>query len=270
MMTKEMVTEKAVLTERKGKVAYIILNRPDKLNALNADLFNDLDDALNLFEKDDSVSVVIIKGNGRAFSVGYDVGKYKSPSVIEDKNNLEGYTERWLRIWQYPKPIIAQVHGYALAGGTQLVACCDIVITDEDTQFGFPSLPLGGGFVGIYWGWHVGPQRAKLLDLTAGSRILGREAEQYGIAAKCVPAGELEDAVLSIAKGIAKTPVDILKLKKQAHNRIMDLQGFRTGIQFGPEQDAIIHTADGIKLVQQKIGELGLKGAIEWFNNQEV
>lgn len=269
-MTKEIAVEKAVLTERKGKIAYIILNRPDKLNALNADLFRDFDAALDEFEQDDSVSVLIIKGNGRAFSVGYDVGKYKSPSVIQDKNNLEGYTARWLRVFNYPKPIIAQVHGYALAGGTQLVACCDVVVTDEDTQFGFPSLPLGGGFVGIYWGWHIGTQRAKMLDLTAGSRITGREAEQYGIAAKCVPAGELEEAALEVARGMAKTPVDILKLKKQAHNRVLELQGFRTALQFGPEQDAIIHTADGIKLVQQKIAELGLKGAIKWFNEQEV
>ncbi|MER2111048.1 MAG: enoyl-CoA hydratase-related protein [Solibacillus isronensis] len=269
-MSNEIVKEKAVLVEKKGRIAYVILNRPEKLNALNADLFRDLDYALDDLEHDDSVSVLIIKGSGRAFSVGYDVEKYKSPSVIEDKNNLEKYTRRWLRIWEYPKPIIAQVHGYALAGGTQLLASCDIVITDEDTQFGFPSLPLGGGFVGIYWGWHIGHQRAKMLDLTAGSRISGREAEQYGIAAKCVNSGELEEETLKIAKGIAKTPLDILKLKKQAHNRIMDLQGFRTGVMFGPEQDAIIHTADGIKLVQQKISELGLKGAIQWFNEQEV
>ena len=269
-MTNEVATEKEVLIERKGRIAYIILNRPEKLNALNKALFQHLDAALDELEHDDSVSVVIIKGNGRAFCVGYDVEKYKSPSVIEDKNNLEGYTRRWLRIWEYPKPVIAQVHGYALAGGTQLVACCDFVITDEDTKFGFPSLPLGGGFVGIYWGWHVGHQRAKMLDLTAGSRITGREAEQYGIAAKCVKPGELEEATLEIARGIAKTPLDILKLKKQAHNRIMDMQGFRTGVMFGPDQDAIIHTADGIKLVQSKIAELGLKGTIQWFNEQEV
>lgn len=269
-MGNEVTTQPEVLVERKGRIAYIILNRPEKLNALNQQLFHHLDLALDELEYDDSVSVVIIKGSGRAFCVGYDVEKYKSPSVIEDKNNLEGYTRRWLRIWEYPKPIIAQVHGYALAGGTQLLACCDFVITDEDTQFGFPSLPLGGGFVGIYWGWHVGHQRAKMLDLTAGSRITGREAEEYGIAAKCVKSGELEEATLEIARGIAKTPLDILKLKKQAHNRIMDMQGFRTGVMFGPDQDAIIHTADGIKLVQAKIAELGLKGTIQWFNEQEV
>lgn len=264
------MSEKLVLIEKKGKIAYLILNRPDKLNALSIELLNDFDLALNELEADQDISVVIIKGSGRAFCVGYDVGGYELPSVTEDRDLLEVFTRRWLRLWEFPKPVIAQVHGHALAGGTQLLACCDIVITDKNAKFGFPSLPLGGGFVGIYWGWHVGPQRAKLLDLTAGSRISGVDANEYGIAAKCFDSDVLEEETLKIARGIAKTPMDILKLKKMAHNRIMDLQGFRTGLLFGPEQDAIIHTADGIKLMYQKINELGLKGAIEWFNDQDV
>lgn len=262
--------EKLVLVERLGKIAYVTLNRPEKLNALSKELLDDLDDALEEVEKDDSISVVILRGNGRAFCVGYDVGKYSERTVTEDRDTLEAYTLRWLRVWDFPKPIIAQVHGYALAGGTQLLACCDIVVADKDATFGFPSLPLGGGFVGIYWGWHIGIQRAKLLDLTAGSRITGQEAMEYGFVAKVFDGDKLEEETLKIARGIAKTPLDILKLKKKAHNRVLETQGFRTTLMFGPEQDAIIHTADGIKLVREKINELGLKGAIEWFNNQEV
>ncbi|MFM1653789.1 enoyl-CoA hydratase-related protein [Brevibacillus sp. B_LB10_24] len=262
--------KKTVLVERKGRIAYVILNRPEKLNALNSQLLQELDSELSDIEKDDEISVVILKGNGRAFSVGYDVGKYSYPTVTQDRDNLEEFTRRWLRVWEYPKPIIAQVQGYALAGGTQLLASCDIVVTSEDAVFGFPSLPLGGGFVGLYWGWHVGYQRAKLLDLTAGSRISGKEATEYGFAACCFSADEIEEKTLEIARRIAKTPLDILKLKKKAHNRIMELQGFRTGVMYGPEQDAIIHTADGIKLMRSKIDELGLKAAIQWFNEQEV
>ncbi|PWA07827.1 crotonase [Pueribacillus theae] len=264
------MSEKLVLVDRLGKIAYLTLNRPEKLNAFNNELFEELDAALDEVEADDSISVVIIKGKGRAFSVGYDVGKPADKTVTEDRDMLEVFTLRWLRIWDFPKPIIAQVQGYALAGGTQLLACCDMVITDKDATFGFPSLPLGGGFVGMYWGWHIGVQRAKMLDLTAGSRISGKEATEYGFAAKCFDGDKLEEETLKIARGIAKTPLDILKLKKKAHNRVMEAQGFRNTLMFGPEQDAIIHTADGIKLVREKIKELGLKGAIEWFNNQEV
>lgn len=264
------MSEKTVLIERKGKIAYVILNRPEKLNALSAQLFNDLDEALEELRVDDSISVLIIKGKGRAFSVGYDLSDYNLPTVQADRDMLEEFTRRYLKIWEYPKPIIAQVQGFALAGGTQLLASCDIVIADEEAQFGFPSLPLGGGFVGIYWGWHVGPQRAKMLDLTAGSRITGKEATEYGLAAKCFKGDVLEEETLKIARGIAKTPLDVLTLKKKAHNRTMELQGFRTSVMFGPEQDAIIHTAEGIKMMYEKINELGLKETIEWFNNQEV
>ncbi|PWA08765.1 crotonase [Pueribacillus theae] len=264
------MAEKNILIERIGKIGYLILNRPQKLNALSVELLNDFDKALDEIEADNEISVLIIKGEGRAFSVGYDVVEHTQVTVTEDRDNLEDYTRRWLRLWEFPKPVIAQVQGYALAGGTQLLACCDIVITDKDAQFGFPSLPLGGGFVGIYWGWHVGPQRAKLLDLTAGSRISGKEATEYGFAARCFDGDSLEEETLNIARGIAKTPLDVLKLKKKAHNRILEQQGFRNALLFGPEQDAIIHTAEGIKMMYQKINELGLKETIKWFNEQNV
>lgn len=264
------MSEKLVLIERKGKIAYLILNRPNKLNALSLELFNQFDEALNELEADDSVSVVIIKGTGRAFSVGYDLVEYSELSVTEDRDLLESFTHRWLRLFDFPKPVIAQVQGYALAGGTQLIASCDIVIADKDATFGFPSLPLGGGFVGMYWHWHIGPQRAKMLDLTAGSRISGEEAAQYGFVAKCFDGDKLEEETLKIARGIAKTPLDVLKLKKKAHNRILELQGFRNSLMFGPEQDAIIHTAEGIKLMYKKIEEIGLKETIKWFNEQDV
>jgi enoyl-CoA hydratase len=262
--------EKCVLIEKKGRIAYLILNRPEVLNALNQALFNDLELALDDLEADDGVSVIIIKGAGRAFCVGYDVSKYTKQTVMEDRNKLENYTRTWLRVWEFPKPIIAQVHGYALAGGTQLLGSCDIVVTAKNATFGFPQLPLGGGFVALYWPWHIGYQRTKLLDLTAGSRITGEQAVQYGMAAVSFDEEALEEETLRIARAIAKTPLDILVIKKKAHNRIMEMQGFRQAVLLGPDQDAIIHTSDGIKLVRQMISELGLKGAIKWFNEQEV
>lgn len=266
------MAEKQVLIERKGKVAYVLLHRPEKLNALSFDLLTELNGALDELAKDDSVSVLIVTGTDRAFSVGYDVGKYKDGTigVLQDRDNLEWYTRLWLKIWEYPKPVIAQVRGYALAGGTQLLASCDFVICDKDAILGFPSLPLGGGFVGLYWHFHIGPQRAKMLDLTAGSRITGEQAVEYGFAARCFPGDVLEEETLKIAQGIARTPLDILKLKKAAHNRVMEMQGFRNSVMFGPEQDALIHCADGVKLMREKINTLGLSEAIRWFNEQEV
>lgn len=266
-----------VLVERKGKIGYIVFNRTEKLNAFNRDMFDGFEAALEELRVDENVSVIIIKGNGRAFSVGYDVGsdneyrKKSLKSVTDDRERLENNLQRWLKVWDFPKPVIGQVSGYALAGGTQLLACCDIVITAEDAVFGFPSLPLGGGYVGPIWTMIVGGQRSKLMDFTAGSQISGKEAVDWGFAAIAFPKEQLEEETLKIAQKIAKTPSDVLALKKKAINRILDTQaGFKQSVLFGAEWDAIIHQADGVKLTSEKIKELGLKGAIEWFNKQEV
>lgn len=270
------MTNKLVLTETKGKIGYVIFNRPEKLNAFNREILEQFDAAMEEFRDNADISVVILKGAGRAFSVGFDVGSEnpdredQTSHVIRDRDILEQFTKRWLRVWEYPKPVIAQVHGYALAGGSQLCACSDIVIAAEDAQFGFPSLPLGGGYVGPMWVWHVGVQRTKLMDLTAGSKISGRKAVDWGFAAECFPADRLEEETLKIARGIARTPLEILRLKKIALNRVVEIQGFRTAQLFLQDQDAVIHTSAGVNKTVEKIDELGVKGAVEWFNSQEV
>ncbi|WP_417433077.1 enoyl-CoA hydratase-related protein [Hoeflea sp.] len=264
-----------VVVERNGKIASIILNRPDKLNALNREVFEAFDAALIELEHDDDVAVVIIKGAGRAFCVGYDVGtdnpeRSKLKSVTADRDRLEVNVERWLRVWDFPKPVIGQVHGYALAGGTQLLTCCDIVITAEDAKFGFPSVPLGGGYVGPMWTHVVGAQRSKLMDFTAGSQIDGKRAVEWGMATLAFPAERLDEETLDIARKIARTPADILRLKKKAINRVIEGGDFRTSVLNGALWDSIIHQADGVKLTSQKISELGVRGAVDWFNSQDV
>lgn len=270
------MSEQLVYTESKGKIGYVVLNRPKKLNAFSKDMLEQFDAAMDVFRNNHEISVVIIKGNGRAFSVGYDVGSDnpdrhgKAGDVIADRDLHESFVRRWMSVWEYPKPVIAQVSGYALAGGSQLCSCCDVVVTAEDAQFGFPALPLGGGFVGPMWVWHVGIQRAKLMDLTAGSKISGTTAVQWGLAACSFPADKLEEETLNIARGIAKTPLEILRLKKIALNRVMEIQGYHTAQMFLQDQDAVVHTSEGVHRTVAKINELGVKGAVEWFNNQEV
>ena len=265
----------AVLVERRGKIAYIIFNRPEKMNALNRDIFEGFDAALDELADDPEIGVVIIKGNGRSFCAGYDVSadnpeRTKLNSVTADRDRLEVNVERWLRVWDFPKPVIAQVHGYALAGGTQLLTCCDIVVTAEDAKFGFPSLPLGGGYVGPMWTLVVGAQRSKLMDFTAGSQIDGKRAVEWGIATLAFPADRLEEETLEIARKIAKTPPDILRLKKKAINRVIESGDFRTSITNGALWDSIIHQADGVKQTVQRIKEMGVRGAVDWFNDQDV
>lgn len=267
----EALTE--VLYESQGPIAIITLNRPEKLNAFGARMLSDFAKALDRAERDATARVVIVKGAGRAFSAGYDVspGEY-SPhhvNIAEDREWLHGAIEKWLRVWEFPKPVIAQVHGFCIAGATMLALCCDITIVSNECRIRWPSLPLGGGLISTMWTWLSGPKKAKEMSFIAGSEMTGAEAHFWGFANRAVPEAELEAVTLRMARQIARTPPDLLRLKKLAINRIMDIQGFRTAAMFGAEWDSIAHFSTGAMNVAEKIQELGLKGAIKWLESQD-
>jgi enoyl-CoA hydratase len=252
-----------------GPIGTITLNRPDKMNAFSAQMLADFGSALTLAERDESVRVVIVRGAGRAFSVGYDIspGEF-SPhdhNISEDREWLQAAIGQWLRVWESPKPVIAQVHGYCVAGATMLAICCDITLVADDASIRWPALPIGGGLIGAMWTWLVGPKKAKEMSFIAGSEMSGAEAHFWGWANRAVPAAELEAETVRMARQIARTPPDLLRIKKLAINRIMDIQGFRTAAMFGAEWDSIAHYTNGAAEMAGKIHELGLKGAIQWL-----
>ena len=263
------MTQSTVTYEAQDRIGIITLNRPEKMNAFNAQMLEDFASALDVAQQDDAVRVVIVRGAGRAFSVGYDIspGEF-SPhehTITEDREWLERAIALWLRVWDFPKPVIAQVHGYCVAGATMLAICCDITLVAEDASIRWPALPIGGGLIGPMWTWSVGPKKAKEMSYIAGSEMSGTEAFALGWANRCVPADALEEQTLLMARLIARTPADLLRLKKQAINRVMDVQGFRTIAAFSAEWDSIAHYSDGAAGMTAKIRELGLKGAIGWF-----
>jgi enoyl-CoA hydratase len=161
--------------------------------------------------------------------------------------------------------VIAQVHGVCAAGSTMLAICCDITIVADDASIRWPSLPIGGGLIGALWTWLIGPKKAKEMSFIAGSEMTGAEAHFWGWANRAVPATDLQDVTLKMARQIARTPPDLLRIKKLAINRVMDVQGFRTAAMFGAEWDAIAHYSTGAAQMTAKISELGLKGAIAWM-----
>ncbi|MGH3158009.1 MAG: enoyl-CoA hydratase-related protein, partial [Streptosporangiaceae bacterium] len=165
-----------------------------------------------------------------------------------------------------PKPVIAAVHGHCLAGATQLAVFCDITVVAEDARIGLPSLPVGGGYISPIWTWLVGPKRAKQMSFVAGSSISGTEAAEWGWANSAVPESELWDQVRTLALEIARIPAEILRMKKYAVNRVLDLQGFRSSVKLGAETDALLHASGSVEAVRQTIREHGLKAAIERFN----
>jgi enoyl-CoA hydratase len=260
--------------EKKELIGTLTLNRPEKLNAMTPQLITEFSEAITQIEQDPEIKVVIIRGAGRSFSTGYDLaGGWGGSSgerftIDADQRFLQRYVEHWLRLRDLPKPVIAMVHGYCLAGATQLCVSSDIIFVAEDAQIGFPSIPAGAGYVSSFWNWMVGPHRTKYLAFLPGSRISGKEAEAMGFATRAFPASTLETETYDYARRVAKVPAQKLRLEKLAINRAMDLRGFRVSVQAGSEFDAIFHFGPGNEEIRQIQKERGLRGAIQWYEEK--
>jgi enoyl-CoA hydratase len=266
--------EEGVLYERDGRLAYLTLNRPERLNAFSPSQWILLEAALAKANADPEVRIIIVRGAGRAFSAGADIRAREEEGYIpdhgdvaEDAISLHKGIDRYIRIWNNPKPIIAQVHGYCLGVASQLATVCDITVIAEDATVGLPSIPLGGGMISPMWSWLIGPKRAKEMSYTVGAQIDGKTASEWGWANRAVPAGELESTVREMALRMANLPSKFLQLKKYSINRQMDVQGFSTAIKTGAEIDALLHFTDTTDTMRTAIRERGLRGAIEAFNS---
>lgn len=268
---------KTIELVRNGAVVTITLNRPEKLNALNDTMLSDLSQAFDDLADYDH-RVVVVKGAGRAFSAGYDaggdadeIGYAAERSPVEDRDRQLESIDVFMKLWRHPVPVITQVHGYCMAGATQLCVFSDLIIVAEDALIAAsPSLPIGGGFISPLWSSRVGPSRAKLMSFDAGHRIDGNVAVEWGWATTAVPAVELDAYVTDLSKSIARTPASILKLKKEAVNRTQEMQGFLTTARMGAETDALLHLTPEIRDYQASIQKNGLKKAIAVFNDMST
>ncbi len=275
------MADEVVLYERDGRLAYVTLNRPERLNAFSADLWTGLEAALARANADAEVRIIILRGNGRAFSAGADIRARDESSpeaqaaashedVVDDAIRLHSNCDRYLRIFNNPKPIIAQIHGYCLGVASQLSVMCDITVVAEDARIGLPSIPLGGGWISPMWSWLIGPKRAKEMSFTVGAQIDGKTASDWGWANRAVPAAELESTVREMATRMANLPSKFLQLKKSSINRQMDIQGFSAAIRTGAEIDALLHFTDTTETVRASIRTRGLRSTIESFNAGEL
>jgi enoyl-CoA hydratase len=266
--------ELTVITlEKHERIGTLTLNRPEKLNALNQTLMREFAGAIDMVADDPDIKVLIIRGAGRAFSAGYDLGGGGSgrsnPFTIEDdRAMLQRYVETWLRLREVPKPVIAMVHGYCLAGATQLCICTDMIFVADNARIGFPSIPAGAGYVSAFWNWMVGPHRTKYMAFLPGSQISGKEAEAMGFATRAFPDDKLEEETYNYARRVAKVPAQKLHLEKLAINRAMDYRGFRASVLSGAEYDALFHFGPGNEEIKKVREERGLRGAIQWYEEQ--
>jgi len=275
MAYRELPEFEHLLLERDEALVWISLNRPDRLNAINRKLLNEISQAFTWLA-DDEARVIVIRGAGRCFSSGYDVsgtapGEYatEEPGVVDDFVRLRANINRMLAIWDFPKPVIAAVHGYCLGAPTQLVSVCDLTIVADDAVIGFPSMPMGGGYISPFWVPLVGIKRAKQMSFEPDSRISGVMASEWGWANYSVPAEKLMDTVRAHALRIAKVPAEVLFMKKMSLNRVVDLNGFRTSVVLGAETNALIHALPSVLELRDSVSEHGLKEAIKRFKNGE-
>ncbi len=195
--------------------------------------------ALQAGDQDSDIHVMIVRGAGTCFSAGYDLGggnegvEYPFFTAPGEGQWPRHVTEGWMSIWELATPVIAQVHGFCLAGGSELATGCDVIYMAEDAQMGYPAVRFGVPDMQFH-AWLVGMRRGMEMMLT-GDSINGIEAEQRGWATRAYPADELEEKTLEQAKRIAALPPDIVQLNKRAVHRQMSVMGLREGIRQGTE-----------------------------------
>jgi enoyl-CoA hydratase len=239
-------------------IARIALNRPERLNAINTQLVADLRAAVAAAHDDASVRVMILSGAGRAFCAGYDLdwgtkgedaaqramGGMWDP--VRDYVGMSRNVRAYMALWESPKPIIAQVHGWCVGGGTDMALCSDLIFMAEDAQIGYPPARVWGEPTTMMWVYRLGLEHAKRLVLT-GDSLTGVEAARVGLASKAVPAAELADEAEAMARKLATIPLNQLIMSKLLVNQAYENMGLRTTQMLGTVFDGIArHTPEGI------------------------
>jgi enoyl-CoA hydratase len=265
----DVAAESVLLTEDHGPVRRLTMNRPSALNALNGELIDALSGAIRAAGSDDGVSVVILRGAGRAFCSGYDLNEDASGGVLDAGHwheDLARSTERMLEILDCPKPVIASVQSYCLAGGTDLMLACDLAVAADDASFGYVDVRFGSGVVSMFLPWVIGVRAAKELLFTGEDRVPADEAHRVGLVNRVVPRDRLDEATMELAEEIAKNEPFVVQMTKRAVNRAWDVAGFRAAMAANTELDVMIETTnlptrDEFRRITQ---EQGLKAAIAW------
>jgi enoyl-CoA hydratase len=261
--------EPVLLVEDLGPVRRLTMNRPKALNALSGELIDALSRALDAAAADDAVRVLILRGAGRAFCAGYDLSEDAEAGTKDSVGwytELKDSTDEMLKFFDHPKPIIAQVHSFCLAGGCDLMMVCDLTVCSDDAKFGEPEIRFGSGVVTMVMPWLLGARKAKELLFTGEDRVDAQEALRIGMVNRVVPAAELDDATLKLAEEIAKNDPFAVSMQKRAINAAWEGAGFREAIAANVALDTMIETADLPERVEFRriTTEKGLKEAIAW------
>ncbi len=256
--------------EKNYPVAEIRLNRPDKLNAVNEAMNLELCAAFEDAENDDEVRVIILSGNGRAFSAGFDLNFSERDSGTSEKHHVRQELERAfdliMRIWDCPKPTIAAVHGYCLGSSMEISAVCDITIAADDCRFGAPEVRFGSGIVCMILPWMIGAKNAKEILLEGSKDIDATRAEAIGLVNRVVAASDLIGEARAQANEIALNDPLAVRLTKKAINESLEAAGMRDALRAALETDIEIETTDTpeSREFNQILATRGTKAELAW------
>jgi len=257
------------------RICTITLNRPDKLNAMSKSLLDELEVAFSHAKSNDDVSVVLLKGAGRSFCAGYDLAPddwiltqygadFEGPvNAVIDRDDVTEILERWIRLWKFPKPIIAQVQGVCLSGAGELLGITDIVVAGEGSRFGHPAgRDLGIPVTLSFWPMLIGMRKTKELLFTS-KLIGGAEAERLGLVNKVVPDDELEAAALDMARDVARTADVGLRMSKLAANRWFENMGLMASCYSTADLDTFFHQSSSYVDFFSAVRERGMAQALQ-------
>jgi enoyl-CoA hydratase len=286
--------------QRDGALALLTLDRPAKLNAINAAMIAQLHAALDRAEADPAVRAIVIAGAGRAFSGGFDLasadgretasgggfdlgsaddlasapgsgsdprgGAGDAPDVQAVRRALEDDFRIVMRFWDCPKPTVAAVHGYCLGSAMELAVSCDVTVAADDCLFGAPEVRFGSGIVAMVLPWLIAPKLAKELLLTGDDRVSAQRALEMGLVNRVVPAVRVLDEARAVAARIAANDEQAVRLTKLAIQRSIDAAGLRTALRAALELDIVIETTQTPE--SREFGEIlkreGAKAAVAW------
>jgi enoyl-CoA hydratase len=253
-----------VLYEAADGVATLTLNRPDRLNTIVPELIGDLRAGLERAWGEEEVHAIRLRGAGRVFCAGYDID-WGSESMsdegaawdpIADYQGMSRFVDAYMELWRSPKPVIAQVHGFCVGGGTDFALCSDLIVCSEDCRIGYPPARVWGSPTTSMWVYRLGLERTKRLLLT-GDPLDGRTAVDWGLASEAVPAGELDDAALALARRVALLPANQLHMMKLLVNQAYEQMGLRVTQLIGTLLDGSArHTPEGVAFTRAALEDV--------------
>ena len=277
-----------VLYKRDGRIARITLNRPEVMNAIDDDLPRLLSEAVNRADQDPKVHVMILSGEGKAFCAGYDLSYYAEGAsqnkVVQDMpwDPMQDYqfmwanTQHWMSMFRALKPVICKVHGFAVAGGSDIALCADLTIMADTAKIGYMPTRVWGCPTTAMWVYRLGPEKAKRMMFT-GDKITGREAADMGLVLQSVPEAELDETVEALASRMARVPVNQLAMQKMVINQTMEATLNQTQ-RLATVFDGITrHSPEGLNFLA-RVDQVGWKqavqerdeGSFDWTANQPM